>query len=430
MLAFQPKPKGCHRKIILATNIAETSITLDGIRYVIDTGKHKTRFYSTTTGMESLTVQDISQAQAAQRAGRAGRVQAGICFRLYTEEGYDSLAPVTTPEIARVHLARVVLTLKGMGVHDPTQFEYLTRPSPKAIQRACRLLYALKALSDDLELTDHGKKMALLPVDPVFAHLLLQSPNFGCTKEMLSVVAMLSAENVLFRPGGSGGGGDGSDDRANSLSQKAAQAHRRFASNEGDLPTLLTIYNTWRKEARYFPSGSKYYHSGGGGGGGSSGVSGKIPHGQWCNQNFVNGRGLARAYNVRGQLHAICAKSVEKGGLGMDVDQSCENLEDDRQGRINFLKCACAGLFLQSATRITDDVSTGSGRLYSNRGRYRTKVGGELASIHPTSTLFGRNPAPKCVVYTELLVTKKTYLRSVTQIREEWLKEVAPDFFQ
>jgi hypothetical protein len=136
---------------------------------------------------------------------------------------------------------------------------------------------------------------------------------------------------------------------------------------------------------------------------------------------------LARAYNVSGQLYIVWAKYVEKSGLGMDA---CEHLYAGRQGRIDVLKCACAGLFLQSATRIsTTDVSTGSGRMNSSRGRYKTEVGGELASVHSTSTLFGRNPTPKCVVYSELLVTEKNYLRSVTQMQEEWLKEVAPDFF-
>jgi ATP-dependent RNA helicase DHX8/PRP22 len=272
MLAFAPKPKGCSRKIILATNIAETSVTLDGIRYVIDCGKQKTRDFSDTTGMESLTVQDISRAQAAQRSGRAGRVSAGICFRLYTEDAFDSLAEAAVPEILRVNLASVLLALKGMGVSDPLQFDFLTRPSNASLRRACELLYALGALNDKMELTKHGRKMAKLPVDPIYANLLLQSPTYGCTREMLTAVAMLSAENVMFRPGGGGldeGGSSGS------LGQKAVQAHRRFASYEGDLPTLKNIYEAWQKEAIYSPSR-------GGSGGGSKGHGGKILHGQVC----------------------------------------------------------------------------------------------------------------------------------------------------
>ena len=457
MLAFAPKPKGCSRKIILATNIAETSITLDGIRYVVDCGKQKTRDFSDTTGMESLTVQDISRAQGDQRKGRAGRVGAGICFRLYTEDAFDSLAEVAVPEILRVNLASVLLVLKGMGVSDPLQFDFLTRPSNASLRRACELLYALGALNDTMELTLHGKKMAKLPVDPIYAHLLLQSPTYGCTCEMLTAVAMLSAENVMFRPGG--GGLDGGNGNSN-MGQKAAQVHRRFASHEGDLPTLKNIYEAWRKEAIYTGSRSS-----------SAGTTngGKIVHGQvcfittvvfwflycvfpfsrtyqaiqinreliqWCVRNFISGRALVRAFNVRQQLSSICSKNFDKGGLNMDISQSCG--EDE----IQFLKCACAGLFLQSASRMpsTDEFSGGrsnndrgsgnSGRLGPSRGKYKTKIGSEVVSIHPTSTLFGRNPAPKSVVYTELLITKKTYLRGVTQIREEWLAEVAPDFFK
>lgn len=148
------------------------SVTLDGIRYVVDCGKHKTRDYNGTTGMESLMVQDISQAQAAQRTGRAGRISAGVCFRLYTEDAFASLAEVTTPEILRVNLAQVVLMLKGMGVHNPADFDYLTPPSKQSLKKACELLYALEALDDQLELTEYGKKMAKLPVDPIYAHLL------------------------------------------------------------------------------------------------------------------------------------------------------------------------------------------------------------------------------------------------------------------
>ena len=283
MLAFAPKPKGCSRKIILATNIAETSITLDGIRYVVDCGKQKTRDFSDTTGMESLTVQDISRAQAAQRTGRAGRVSAGICFRLYTEDAFDGLAEAAVPEIQRVNLASVLLVLKGMGVSDPLQFDFLTRPTSASLRRACELLYALGALDDNMELTVHGKKMAKLPVDPIYAHLLLQSPTYGCTREMLTAVAMLSAENVMFRPGG-GGLDDGTG--GGSLGQKAVQAHRRFASHEGDLPTLKNIYEAWQKEAIYSPargSGSRSSSAGNGNGG-------KIIHGQvgynQCNERF------------------------------------------------------------------------------------------------------------------------------------------------
>jgi ATP-dependent RNA helicase DHX8/PRP22 len=405
MLAFQPKPQGCRRKIILSTNIAETSVTLDGIRYVVDCGKHKTRDFSATTGMESLTVNDVSQAQAAQRTGRAGRVSAGFCFRLYTEDAYDSLNENNVPEILRVNLAQVVLQLKGMGVHDPRTFEFLTPPSSESLMKAFELLFALEAVDQDMNLTDYGKKLARLPLDPTFGNLLLQSSKYGCTSDMLTAVSMMSAENIFYRQG--------------EFSGKAAAAHRRFASHEGDIPTLLNVYQAWRKEAVYSTGGKK---SGGSG-------EGKISHGDWCVRNYISGRALIRAHDVRNQLRDICGRSKERNGLAMDVEQSCG------AEREIFFKAVCAGLFLQVASRIqaTVEVKGGrgnSGAIQSTRGRYKTKIGGKEVSIHPTSTMFGRQPAPKSVVYTELLTTKKTYIRGVTQIREEWLQEVAPHFFK
>lgn len=397
-------------------------MTLDGIRYVVDCGKQKTRDFNGTTGMESLMVQDISQAQAAQRAGRAGRVSAGVCFRLYTEDAFTSLEETSVPEILRVNLAQVVLMLKGMGVHNPADFDYLTPPAKQSLKKACELLYALEALDDKLELTEYGKKMAKLPVDPIYAHLLLQSSKYGCVSEMLTAVSMLSAENVMYRPGGSG-----EDSTSGSLAAKAAAAHRRFYSHEGDIPTLLAVYRAWRKEAVYLVSGGKKAQKQllksqvSKNGGGS-----KLLHGDWCTRNFISGRALVRAHDVRHQLQTICSRPVEKNGLGMDVESTCsEDVE-------LFLKCVCAGLFLQSAARMAhmkEMKDRGAGSVVSTRGRYKTKVGNSEVSIHPTSTLFARNPAPKCVVYTELLVTKKTYVRGVTQVREEWLAEVAPRFF-
>jgi len=412
MFAFQPKPEGCTRKIILSTNIAETSVTLDGIRYIIDTGKHKTREFTSATGMESLQIKDVSKAQAAQRTGRAGRVSHGVCFRLYTEESFDNLPDTTVPEILRVNLAQVVLQLKEMGVDDPLRFEFVTPPDPQSLLSACKHLYALGALNDKMDLTDYGRKLARLPVDPVFAHLLLQSKTYGCTAEVLIAVSMLSAENIMYRPSG------------DQLAAKAWEAHRRFASHEGDLPTFLNVYHAWRKEAIYIaPStGAKKSKDKRD----KEGAKGKLLHAEWCRRNFISGRSLARVFDVHHQLRSICSRSADRNGLGMDVSKSCGGDMEI------FLKCVCAGLFMQAAGRIKEAKETdGRGRsgMLLTTPKYRTKVGNLPVAIHPTSTMFGRNPPPKCVVYTELVTTKKTYIRGVSQIREEWLTEIAPKFF-
>lgn len=426
MFAFKPKPNGCKRKIILATNIAETSVTLDGIRYVIDSGKCKSRDFNSATGMESLTVANVSKAQATQRSGRAGRVAAGLCFRLYPESAFETLEDMTPPEISRVNLAQVVLQLKSMGVYDPRSFDFLTKPNDQALIKAFKQLYALEALDDKMDLTPYGKSMAKLPLDPTFAHFLLQSPKYDCISEVLTAISMLSAENIFYRPAG------GNASTENSQLAKAAAAHKRFTSFEGDLPTLLTVYNCWRKEAIYTSSGQhkRLKRDSNQVATKDSGRS-KLLHGEWCARNFISGRALIRAHDVRKQLVEICGRDQSKNGLSMNVHQSCG---DDM---LKFLKCSCAGLFMQAASRVSNSVEINkalrkemkAGENFVARGRYKTKIGGAEVSIHPTSSLFGRNPPPKCVVYTELLVTKRTYIRGATQIREEWLAEVAPNLF-
>lgn len=386
----------------------ETSVTLDGIRYVVDCGRHKSREYKSSTGMESLTVSDISKAQAAQRKGRAGRLSEGVCLRLYPEGHYDQLAETTVPEILRVNLAQVVLQLKGMGVHDPRSFSFLTAPSPESIEKSFEVLLALGAIDKSMDLTVYGKEMSQLPLDPIYAHLLLQSAKFECVSEILTVVAMLSAENIFYRPGGRGGEDGG-------LAAKGAAAHRRFSSYEGDLPTLANVYNAWRKEAIYTKSVTPRKKQKAVKGKGSFS---KMPHGDWCAQNFINGRALTRAHDVRSQLADLCSR------LGMDIHSSCSS------EMMTFYRCICAGLFLQVATRLPAEQPPGKAKakasragIIPSRGRYKTKVGGNIVSVHPTSFIFGRNPAPKCVVYTDLLYTTRMYIRGVTQIREEWLDD-------
>lgn len=432
MFAFRPKPDDCTRKIIIATNIAETSVTLDGIRYVIDSGKCKSRDYNSATGMESLTIEDVSKAQAAQRTGRAGRVSAGMCFRLYPEPAFDGLQETTSPEITRVNLAQVVLQLKGMGVHDPRTFDFLTRPNDQGLIKAFKQLYALEAVDDQMNLTEYGKSMAKLPLDPTFAHLLLQSPKYECTKEMLTAISMLSADNIFYRPGG------GNVEDNSGLMAKAAAAHRRFASHEGDLPTMLAVYDCWRREAIYVSSSyggkkeRKRLRREMEAASRKKGGSNKLLHAEWCTRNFISGKALLRAHDIRNQLEELCSRNETRNGLGMDVKKSCG------EDQMKLLKCACAGLFMQSAARVGNSVDINktirkemrAGINATSRGRYKTKQGGAEVSIHPTSSLFGRNPPPKCVVYTELLVTKRSYIRGATQIREEWLSEVAPKFFR
>ena len=254
--------------------------------------------------------------------------------------------------------------------------------------------------------------MSQLPLDPIFANLLLQSSKFECVAEVLTVVAMLSAENIFYHPG------RGSDEQGG-LAARGAAAHRRFSSYEGDLPTLLNVYNTWRKEAIYVRTSTARKTKQKLGKGKASPAM--LSHGDWCTQNFINGRALTRAHDVRSQLSDICSR------LGMDVHSSCSS------EMTTFYRCICAGLFLQVATRLPnpDQLQGNKNSRYNagmiqSHGHYKTKIGGTIVSVHPSSCIFGRNPAPKYVVYTDLLHTTRMYIRGTTQIREEWLNDFAP----
>ena len=196
---FQPTPPNV-RKIILATNIAETSVTISGVKYVVDAGLSKVRSFAAATGVDMLKTVTISKGQADQRKGRAGREQAGRCWRLYTEPAFETMKDAATPEIQRVDLAEVVLQLKVAGVTDVSAFEFVAPPSTAALKHALETLTALGAIAKTGGLTDHGRRMALLPLAPVWAHTLLQAPKFGCVAEILTAAAMLSVDHIWIVP--------------------------------------------------------------------------------------------------------------------------------------------------------------------------------------------------------------------------------------
>uniref|UniRef100_A0AAX7VLY5 RNA helicase n=1 Tax=Astatotilapia calliptera TaxID=8154 RepID=A0AAX7VLY5_ASTCA len=195
---FNPTPPGA-RKVVVATNIAETSLTIDGIIYVIDPGFCKQKSYNARTGMESLIVTPCSRASANQRAGRAGRVAAGKCFRLYTAWAYKhEMEETTVPEIQRTNLGNVVLLLKSLGINDLIHFDFMDPPPHETLVLALEQLYALGALNHMGELTKLGRRMAELPVDPMLSKMILASEQYKCSEEVLTIAAMLSVNNSIF----------------------------------------------------------------------------------------------------------------------------------------------------------------------------------------------------------------------------------------
>jgi len=298
---FDPAKPGT-RKVILATNIAETSITIDGIYYVVDPGFVKQNYYNPRTKVDTLQVVPISQAAARQRAGRAGRTGPGKCYRLYTEKAFnDELPPNTMPEIQRTNMSNTVLNLKVMGINDLLNFDFMDPPPSQSIVAAMEQLFALGALDDEGLLTKLGRQMAEFPLEPQMSKALLASVDYECSEEMLTIVSMLNVQNVFYRP----------KDKATQADQKKA----KFFQPEGDHLTMLAVYMSWQ-ENNFSKS--------------------------WSYDNFLHDRSLRRAQDVKQQLTGI----FERKKFPI---RSC------RGKYINVRKAITSGYFAQAARRDPQD---------------------------------------------------------------------------
>jgi len=294
---FEPAPEGS-RKVVIATNIAETSITIDGIYYVVDPGFVKQNAYDPKLGMDSLVVTPISQAQATQRAGRAGRTGPGKCFRLYTEAAFQSeMLPTTIPEIQRQNLSLTILMLKAMGINDLLHFDFMDPPPINTMLTALEELYALGALDDEGLLTRLGRRMSDFPMDPSLAKVVIAAVDHDCSDEMLTIVAMLNLPNVFYRP----------KEKQTQADQKKAKFH----DPHGDHLTLLNVYNSWK----------------------GSGFSNP-----WCFDNFIQARSMRLAKDIRNQLEDTMKRHKHR------VVSCGRNTQKVRQA-------LCSGFFRQAARK-------------------------------------------------------------------------------
>lgn len=372
---FEPAPpprykgdkKG--RKCILATNIAETSITIDGIVYVIDPGFSKQKVYNPRARIESLLIAPISKASAQQRAGRAGRTKPGKCFRLYTEKCFNETLPEQTyPEILRSNLGSVVLNLKKLGIDDLVHFDFMDPPAPETLMRALEQLNYLEALDDEGELTKKGHIMSEFPVDPQLAKVLLESSNYSCSSEILSIAAMLSVPQCFLRPKIKG--------------KEADEMKARFSHLDGDHLTLLNVFHAFIKHSLVDQNESR----------------------KFCYDHFLNHRTMTSAQNVRLQL----LKTMERLGLKItSINPSNPNYY------INIRKALLSGFYQQVAYK-------------TNKGYYITVKDIQIVTLHP-STVFQINP--EWVLYHELILTSKNFIRTVTKIDGSWLLEVAKNYY-
>ena len=327
MRVFESAPDGV-RKVILATNIAETSITINNVRFVVDTGFVKARDYNAKLGADSLQVVPVSQAQARQRSGRAGREAPGKAFRLYTERAFLELQPMTLPEIQRSNLGSVMLQLKAMGIHDVLNFDFLDPPPGPAVIRSLELLHSLGALDDSGKLTEEvGKRMSRLPVEPQFAKVLLSSCRMHCSLEAIQVVAMVSADNIFFCP--------------REKREQANAARLKFTNKDGDHLTMLNVVRAFIQVPR------------------KERVA-------WCSDNFLNVRSLSKAVDICEQLQSQLRQ------LDLPISSCGDNLDHIRKALIT-------GLFMNAARMQPD-------------GGFKVLATGQMVFIHPSSVLCGKKP--------------------------------------
>lgn len=375
MYVFEPAPENA-RKVIFSTNIAEASVTIDGIVYVVDSGFVKLRAYDPKTGIETLTATPVSKAAAAQRAGRSGRTKPGKCFRLYTEEAFGKLPDANVPEIQRSNLAPFILQLKALGIDNVLRFDYLTPPPAELVVKALELLYSLGALDDYAKLTKPlGMQMAELAVEPMMAKTLLSAAKFECLSEILTIAAMTSLGGSVWVQD------DGEKKQFES-------AKRKFAADEGDHLTLLNVYQIFVTKGR--------------------------KEGRFCHDNYLNFKAMSRAISIRAQLKRYLER------FGYNVDESLATSDtariDPEKKAEQIRRCLTTGYFAQAARMQAD-------------GTFRTVDGGTTLHAHPSSLMFNRKA--DWVIFHEVMETgTKTFIRDISKIDKNWLLEYAPDFYQ
>ncbi|WIA21046.1 hypothetical protein OEZ85_005370 [Tetradesmus obliquus] len=422
---FDKAPEGS-RKCIVSTNIAETSLTVDGIYYVIDTGYVKMKVYNPKMGMDALQVFPESQAAANQRSGRAGRTGPGTAYRLYTESAFKHEMLVSSvPEIQRTNLANVVLLLKSLNVDNLLHFDFMDPPPQENILNSMHQLWVLGALDNVGGLTSTGRHMVEFPLEPALAKLLLAGAAMGCSAEALTIVSMLSVPSVFFRP----------PDRA----EESDAAREKFFVPESDHLTLLHVYQQWKNNGY---------------------------RGDWCARHYLQGKGLKKAKEGKGLKKAKEGKGLKKAkeGKGLKKAKEGKGLKKAKEVRAQLLdimktqrlpltscgsdwdvvrKAICSAYFSNAGKfkGIGEYVNCRTGmpcHLHPSSALYGLGYTpdyvvyhelGMPCHLHPSSALYGLGYTPDYVVYHELVFTSKEYMQCVSAVEPEWLAELGPMFF-
>ncbi|WP_440995585.1 ATP-dependent RNA helicase HrpA [Arhodomonas sp. SL1] len=346
------------RRVVLATNVAETSLTVPGIRYVVDSGLVRLSRYSYRTKVQRLPVEPISRASADQRAGRCGRIAPGICIRLYSEEDYQSRPEFTDPEILRTNLAAVILQMKHLRLGAIDAFPFVEPPDPRYVRDGLKLLRELGAIDDDEVLTETGRRLARLPVDPRIARILLAGEAHGCLREVLVIAAALSVQDPRERP--------------MEAREAADEAHARWRDERSDFLGLLRLWDEYHEGARHR-------------------TRRKLR--EWCREHFLSYLRLQEWRDVHRQL-----RDLVKGGGARENEAAAEYEPLHRALLTGFLS--------NVALRHEDGGYMGPRNL--------------RLAIFPGSGLARRRP--KWIVAAELVETARVFARTVAEVRPEWIE--------
>lgn len=385
------------RKIVVATNIAETSLTIPGIRYVIDSGLARISRYNPRTRTKRLPVEEISQSSANQRKGRAGRVQDGICIRLYSEEVFNERPPYTQPEIQRSNLAEVILRMKAFRLGDIETFPFVNPPPPSAIDGGYKLLQELGALDDKRQLTELGENLSRLPIDPTLGRMLLQSQHEHATRELLIIAAGLSIQDPRERP--------------MDKKEAAAAAHKRFADPQSDFLTLLKIWEAVHDEWERIRSQGQRR--------------------KFCKANFLSYQRMREWQDLYAQLH------------GALEDLGRIKLNESNADYAAIHRSILTGLLAHVATRKERNVYHGVGNRQlmmfpgsalfdrgENRGAPNFSSAGPKKNGQRAELKFSAPKQPPWIVAGEIVETSQLFARTVAGIDPLWIPPLAPHLCQ
>lgn len=399
------------RKVIVATNIAESSITIENVKYVIDSGFVKLNFFDVTSGIESLITCPVTKSNAMQRSGRAGRSQAGKCYRLMTEITYDALQDYPLVEMQRSDLSFMILQLKSLGIKDLLHFDFLSPPSSALMIYALELLYNLQAINEKGDITLLGLQMAEMPIEPKLSKCLIASLDYGCTEEMLSIIAMLLVEYPFHQM---------KHTNTNTMNEQKTERMKKLEKDieqycmiGSDHLTLLNVYQGYQS--------SNYSQS-------------------YCDSNSLLYRHLNKAKEIRSNLLSLVKKFVVNNNSSNDskgkyVIASCG--DDDKTIR----KCLIAGFFSYVAK-------------LSNRGKYQLLRGGKYVEPHPFSVLTRYGSLPEYVLFNDVVYNNTSsnayynavgggnegggrgnqdsqivFMREISRIDPLWLADIASHYY-